>query len=648
MRITRHLTTLLLLTPIPTFRFGAAAAAGGDPPARVGRVSYLSGAVSFRPGSVDDWTAARINYPLTGGDHLWTDADARAEVTLGSTALRLAPYTGFAFLALDDHTTQVRLTEGSLQLRIRSLDDNDSFEIDTPTGAVSLLRPGAYRVDVDSGGDTMTVTVREGRAEVTAAGSAFPVEAGQAASVAGTEAPSYDVHAAAGSDDFEAWAALRDRRHDEAVSAHYVSREMIGYEDLDDNGAWRVADAYGPVWVPRAVPVGWAPYRFGHWAWVEPWGWTWIDDAPWGFAPFHYGRWVYLDGWAWVPGRIVARPVYAPALVAFVGGSNWSISLFAGDGGGVAWFPLAPDEVYVPAYRVTRTYVRNVNVTNVNVTNINVTNVNVTNVRYVNRDAPGGVTAVSRETFVGARPVGQGVVIVSRERLRETSVTTTAAVAPRRESVLAGELSAGAVPRPPAALATRRVVTRAAPPPPPVPFTAGQRAREANPGRPLDDRTVTALRGRMVATPTNPDVRPPTRPAPGAAPALKPARVDLPPPRPVEPAPVAPRASDRPPPPPSPARDQLDTRHAAELDQLERRHQAELQQQPPRGPDPAVKQRLAAEDRALAAQQQRERDAMQRRVPSPRPSQEPKPKEAPKDQRAKPKDKPRPGGERLR
>jgi hypothetical protein len=50
------------------------------------------------------------------------------------------------------------------------------------------------------------------------------------------------------------------------------------------------------------MPVGWAPYRHGHWAHVMPWGWTWIDDALWGFVPFHYGRWAMLGGgWGWVP-----------------------------------------------------------------------------------------------------------------------------------------------------------------------------------------------------------------------------------------------------------------------------------------------------------------------------------------------------------
>src|SRR5437879_1193904 len=196
----------------------------------------------------------------------------------------------------------------------------------------------------------------------------------------------------------------------------------------DDYGDWRETGPYGAVWVPRSMIVGWAPYRYGHWAWVDPWGWTWIDDAPWGFAPFHYGRWVYVDdGWAWVPGHVVARPVYAPALVVFVGGRNWSVAIGlggggGGGGGGVAWFPLGPEEPYVPGYHVSNTYIRNVNVTNVNVTNINVTNVNVTNINYRNRNAPGAVTVVTQPTFLDSRPVGRRVLVGPRERRDEAAV----------------------------------------------------------------------------------------------------------------------------------------------------------------------------------------------------------------------------------
>jgi uncharacterized protein DUF6600/FecR-like protein len=575
MRIARALLTVLLFAALPAFQGGDRPES--DPPSRVGRLSFLSGSVSFRPGSVDDWAAATLNYPLTTGDHLWTDADSRAELTVGTSAIRLAPQSAFGLLALDDRTAQLRLSQGSLNVRLRNLGDDETFEIDTPNGAVTLLRPGSYRVDVDSTGDTTTVTVRRGQAEVTAAGSAFTVRADQAALVSGTDSPSYDVFDALPPDNWEDWCTARDRRWDGARSAQYVSRETIGYEDLDEYGDWRNSGPYGPVWVPRAVVAGWAPYRFGHWAWVDPWGWTWIDDAPWGFAPFHYGRWVYVDGgWGWVPGRIVpARPVYAPALVVFVGGPSWGLAITArGGGGGVAWFPLAPDEPYVPAYHVSNTYVRNVNVTNVNVTNINVTNVNVTNITYRNRSAPGGMTVVSQETLVQSRPVGHSVIEVPRERLDQATVVgSTARVAPGRRSVL-GQPEIVEVRRPPERVTTRTVVVRTTPPPPPVPFAAREQALRQHPGRPLDNATLASLRARAPAAQPNPLVRPaaPAGPATPAnpvgpagraaqgnpAPALKPAREGLPPPRPLPAAGLTPQPTTKPgrrerPAPPSPA-----------------------------------------------------------------------------------------------
>src|SRR3989442_12870094 len=127
MRAIRSLGSLLLHAVLPAFQSGDRPdrpdRPDRDPPSRVGRLSYRSGAVSFRPGDVDDWTDATVNYPMRGGDHLWTDADARAELSLGSTAIRLAPLTAFGFLALDDRTTQIQLSQGSVDVRVRGLED---------------------------------------------------------------------------------------------------------------------------------------------------------------------------------------------------------------------------------------------------------------------------------------------------------------------------------------------------------------------------------------------------------------------------------------------------------------------------------------------------------------------------------------------
>src|SRR3989442_12725967 len=239
MRTARSLGSLLLLAVLPAFQGGDRPNADRpdrDPPSRVGRLSFVSGSVSFRPGGVDGWVSATVNYPLHAGDPLWTDTDARAEITVGASAFRLAPRSAFGFLALDDRTVQVRLAQGSLNVRVRDLGENESLEIDTPSGAVTLLRSGVYRVDVDSTGDTTSVTVRRGEAEVTASGSTFPVHPEQTAMVVGGDSPTYDLRDAIRSDDWEDWCASRDRRWDNARSSRYVSRDVIGYEDLDDNG----------------------------------------------------------------------------------------------------------------------------------------------------------------------------------------------------------------------------------------------------------------------------------------------------------------------------------------------------------------------------------------------------------------------------
>src|SRR5712664_1871384 len=363
-----------------------AAADQDDPPSRVARLSYAHGTVSFNPGGTDDWVSAVVNRPLTTGDKLWTDNGARAELHIGSAVIRLSSNTGFSFLNLDDRMAQVRLTEGILSLRVRRLESDETIEIDTPNLAFSILRPGNYKIDVNEAGDSTMVTVRDGEGEVTGGGSAYTIHPRETGTFSGIDQLDADIQRFSDADDFDRWCSDRDRRADRSQSSRYVSSDVIGYEDLDEYGGWRPVPEYGTVWFPHVTVVNWAPYRYGHWVWISPWGWTWVEDEPWGFAPFHYGRWVQVSGyWGWVPcpprsvvvGVAYVRPVYAPALVAWVGGPHFSvgISVGGGVGAGVAWFPLGPREVFVPSYRVSRTYVTNVNVTNTTVNNTYVTNV---------------------------------------------------------------------------------------------------------------------------------------------------------------------------------------------------------------------------------------------------------------------------------
>ncbi len=481
-----------------------------DPPSRVARLNYIDGSISMRPASLDDWVAAEINRPLTTGDNLWSDEASRAEMHIGSAALRLGSRTAFEFLNLDDRVVQIRLAQGTLSIRLRHLEEDQTFEVDTPNLSFTLLRPGDYRIDVNSDQNNTVAIVRSGDAEASGGGQSVTVHSRQQARAGGVDTTNYDLIEAPVRDNWDQWCAQRDQREEHSESARYVSPETVGAQDLDLYGTWSEQPDLGGVWFPRGVPVDWSPYHYGHWVWIEPWGWTWVDNAPWGFAPFHYGRWVFVaGGWGWVPGPKVVRPVYSPALVAWVGGPRLGASVsIGGRPGGVAWFPLGPGEVYVPAHRASRTYITRVN------TNIDI---NVTNVRYVNRTAPRAVTAVSEDTLVRSRPVAGASVRLSGAQLEAGQITTHAPYSPQRES-LAGSSNAGL--RPSSAAISRQVVVRRAPPPVAVPFSNRQQALQADPGRPLPpDGLRTPDAGR------DPRVRPATiPPAAQAPPVIAPSR----------------------------------------------------------------------------------------------------------------------------
>ena len=505
----------------------AAANDEDDPPSRVARLAYTHGSVSFNPAGTDDWVSAVVNRPITTGDKLWNDSGARSELNIGSAVIRLGSSTGFSFLNLTDSITQLRITEGTLNIRVRNLDTDETFEVDTPNLAFSILRAGNYKIDVNEAGDTTVVVVRDGEGEVTGGGSAYTIHPREIGTFIGNDQLDADVQSwRRDDDDFDSWCEDRDRRVDRSVSAKYVSSDAIGYEDLDDYGGWRPEPEYGTVWFPHTTVVGWAPYHYGHWIWVSPWGWTWVDDEPWGFAPFHYGRWVVIRGaWGWVPcaprhivGVAYIRPVYAPALVAWIGGPHFAIGIGIGGGGNVGWFPLGPREVYMPSYRVSRTYVNNVNISNTTVNNTvvnnyyntTVVNKNVTNIKYVNQGVPGAVTATTSQTFISAQPVGRNSLKIDHREMANAQVAVNSpTIAPDRRAVLGA--GAASTARPPAALQNRAVVAKIAPPPRAVAFEKQQEAIKANGGRPLGMSEARQLQPQTVQERANIKIAPPAQ-----------------------------------------------------------------------------------------------------------------------------------------
>jgi hypothetical protein len=535
------LKTLSLALALALGTFAGAALA--DPSSRVARLGYIDGAVSLSPAGEEDWIRAGMNRPITNGDRVWAQPGARAELQVGGAMLRLDGGTAVSVLDLDDDTAQLRLTQGRLHVRVRPLGRGEVVEVDTPNLALTFREAGSYSIEVNPDDDTTTVRVRSGRGEVTAGNDGFTIGAGRSYRFTGDGLRDYTEAPPPRADAFDRWASDRDRGDDRSPSARYVPRDMVGYRDLDEHGTWRVDADFGNVWMPDRVPAGWSPYSDGHWAWVDPWGWTWVDEAPWGFAVSHYGRWNNFNGrWGWVPGQSRARAHYAPALVAFVGGANWQISISSGSVGGIGWFPLAPREVYRPSYEVSRGYYESVNRSNTVINNTVIQNTynttNVTQVVYANRSVPGAVVAVPATAFVQSQPVAKIAVRALREDKATVAVMAAPGIVPTAQSVRG---AADARAEPPPKVFDKPVVARRAPPQAPAPFAAQLPKLAEQAGKPLPAKERAQLAApppaaapavRVVAAPADaaavlrplparPSATPPARTRTGEAPAAQ-------------------------------------------------------------------------------------------------------------------------------
>ncbi len=497
--------------------YGNTAPAQNDPPGRVARLSYLNGEVSFTPAGEENWVQAQLNRPVVTGDKLWTNGDARAEVSIGAATVRLDRNSSFDFLNLDDQLAQMELTQGALNLEVRRLHGNETYEVDTPTLAFIANRVGDYRIHVEPNGGTVVTAWRGGGDAIGEGGRRVAVEEGQSVRFGDSQlnnpqvtqigpsnqtGPSNEnpqVAQGGARDDFDNFVTEREQRYTNAPH-QYVSEDVVGYEDLDQYGSWEDAPQYGHVWYPHDVAADWAPYHDGHWAWIDPWGWTWVDNAPWGYAPSHYGRWAYVDSrWGWVPGPIDVAPVYAPAFVAFVGGGGVSVGFSVG--GPVGWFALGPSDVYFPGYHCGPDYFARVNYSNAYVNHTVVNNyyggwsngsLNYSQMHYANRDAPRAMTAMRGDAFVAGRPVAGAAIAVNRETFANARVMPRANLMPTRESLVAGGSRASA---PPATAINRPVIAANRPAPTAPSFEQRQALLQRNGGQPLTRnqmRTVAA------------------------------------------------------------------------------------------------------------------------------------------------------------
>src|SRR6516165_9228435 len=417
----RLLFPLTILDPF----IAAPALAQPELPARVGRVSFVSGNLAFHTAGQTEWSAAAVNYPVATGASLWTDADSRTEIRIAPDTIDMATNTELDVTELDDRVTRLSVAQGRINLHLRRLDQGRSFEIDIPRGAVRLLQPGYYDIDAGTEDQPARVAVFEGSAQFVGNGADIVVKGGDVAVLSGVSPVAATLEPAV-ADAFVEWCRSRDYDAKRLAAPYHVSPNMTGYVELDEYGRWDTAPGYGEVWYPN-VPAGWAPYTNGRWAWVAPWGWTWVDAEPWGFAPCHYGRWAMVgESWGWVPGAFEPSPVYAPALVAFLGGPG--VGLFASGAVGpqVGWFPLAPGEAYWPGYTADPSYIRRLNQANVgNIDNIQMMRnvmlpAQIADAQFANRRF---ATIVPQHVFASAGTVGAATPRPAAAALEHVAVT---------------------------------------------------------------------------------------------------------------------------------------------------------------------------------------------------------------------------------
>ena len=434
----------LLAASVLAFTLIAASSAFAqqEPPARVGRVSFVAGQLGFQANGDAAASAAAVNYPVATGGAFWTDPRSRAELRIGSRTIDLAGNTELDIAKLDQQVMQLNLPLGRIDLHIRTLLEGESVEVDLPRGAVWLLRPGIYDIDAGTADRPARIGVFEGDAHFVGGSLDVAIKAGDTAVIAGKETLTASVEHAA-PDEFARWCRSRDYDAHRLAAPYHVSPQMTGYEALDQYGSWRTVPRYGTVWYPRSVPAGWAPYRDGYWSWVEPWGWNWIDYEPWGFAPFHYGRWAQIDGlWGWVPGDYVPYPVYAPALVGFLGDPASILAASIAEAV-TGWFPLGPGEAYWPSYSNDPRYIQAVNTGAVaDPRNLGARpngDPATANQNFANRHA---ATVVPQQAFGARQPAGRSALPVADPAAQHARVT---AQAPSRPG--AAQASGGAAGR---------------------------------------------------------------------------------------------------------------------------------------------------------------------------------------------------------
>jgi hypothetical protein len=429
---------IVLSSALLLFLFSGFSSRADDPAlGRVGGIDIAEGEVTIRlPGGGEAagtplpgaWAEAGRNDPVAAGMAVRTAAASRAVLRVGADLVAFSETAEADIVKLDRAGTALALHGGRLGVFLSGHEAGRVTEIAIPNGAVRLFAPGEYEIAAGDGRFPARLAVFAGTARVVGKGLDAVVTSGGTALLIGEERLAMLPGGASEEEDaFAEWWRAQKRSPADSPALHRVSAALTGHERLDQHGAWERIAGIGEAWFPKDPPRDWAPYRHGRWRWMNPWGWTWIDDLPWGFATSHYGRWVHVGEadsgtgrWGWVPGERVAEPVFMPAAVAFLGTAGVGLSYPDAFRPAVAWFPLAPGEVYWPDFTDDPAAIRRLNEgigadpSLLAPTRKGDPPADIVTGDYSNRRH---ASVVPRAVFIGGRPVAEALIELPAHRL---------------------------------------------------------------------------------------------------------------------------------------------------------------------------------------------------------------------------------------
>jgi len=113
-----------------------------SPGRRGSRIGTLSGTVSVHAAGQTKWIAAVSERALVSGDGVWTQP-ARAPGRGRGAAFELQEQTQLELANLTGVDAALRLVQGALDVTVPSFGPGETWQVDTPRGAVRLMQPGS-------------------------------------------------------------------------------------------------------------------------------------------------------------------------------------------------------------------------------------------------------------------------------------------------------------------------------------------------------------------------------------------------------------------------------------------------------------------------------------------------------------------------